>query len=89
MQSKHDPPTERPQYILTWSIIEGVISIIEAWLYREMPSEGWECHCDRGTRVQEDTCHLCGASFGSSSRDVLHVYNILREIVNFIADRSA
>jgi len=54
-----------------------------------MPSEGWECHCDRGTRVQEDTCHLCGASFGTSSRDVLHVYNILREVVNFIAERGA
>ena len=89
MQSKLDTPADRSQYLLTWSIVEGVISIIEAWIYREMPREGWECNCDRGERSQEDTCHICGASFGTTSRDVLHVYNILREIVNFIAERGA
>jgi hypothetical protein len=88
MQSKYDSVPDRSQLLLSWSIFEGVIAVIEAWVYREMPREGWQCSCDRGTRVSEDTCHLCGAASGTNSRDVVHVYNLLREIVNFIDERS-
>jgi hypothetical protein len=70
-------------------MFEGLIAVIEAWIYREMPREGWECVCDRGSRIQEATCTLCGTNISSTSSDVLHVYQLLKQIVGFIDDRSA
>jgi hypothetical protein len=70
-------------------MFEGLIAIIEAWFYREMPAEGWECSCDRVSRSQEATCIFCGATASSSSDDILHVYQLLRQIVGFIDSRNA
>lgn len=69
-------------------MFEGIIAIIEAWIYREMPREGWECVCDRTTRTQETSCALCGTNLGTSRDDVLHVYKLLREVVGLIDDRD-
>lgn len=70
-------------------MFEGIIAIIEAWFYREMPPEGWECNCDRSPRIQEASCVFCNARLGSSSNDVLHVYQLLRQIVDFVDHRNA
>lgn len=90
MNGSGDNANSRTQYdlIVTWAMFEGLIAIIEAWFYREMPSEGWECRCDRDPRDQENTCVLCGANLASNSGDVLRVYNQLKQIVGFIDERS-
>lgn len=50
MQSKDAYYADGRGYLLTWAIVEGVIAVIESWVYREMPCEGTGCQCDRGSR---------------------------------------
>ena len=88
MQSTLGDSSGANRALVTWAMFEGIIDIIEAWIYREMPREGWECLCDGSSRVQEAACPHCGTSSGTAARDVLYVYDLLKQIAGFVDSRD-